>query len=129
MINIIGKLEEFEKVAVWGFASEPKTKVLPSGKTVTDFQLLIGKDPDDSDTKIYIRVQVWEKLAKQFASLIDRNDLILVIGTCRKDNYWTERNQKETFYVSAEFLINQTFHGDEQDNFSGFSDDDMMNLP
>lgn len=126
-MNVIGELIHGENVVIWGSATEPKTKTLPSGKTVTEFQLAIGKNKEDGN-KIFIKVQAWEILAKHFASYIDKGDFIKVTGTCFRDDYWSERNQRDTYMVMAGFIENQVLHGIDQ-GLSGFGDDDMMNLP
>ena len=126
MLNMFGSLEDGEKVAIWGISSNPKTRTTSTGKTLTTLSVQIGKEGDD---KVFVTVQAWEKLAKQFASLVDKRDYLFVVGTAHYDSYWSEKNQKETYYISAEYMANQVFIGGEAGMSHGMDDDEFMNLP
>ena len=125
-MNIIGDLEVGNNVIVWGTATAPKTKTTQSGKTVTEFQLVVGVDSNQD--KIYLKITAWEKLAKQFASFIDKHDALTVIGKVVRDDYWTEKNQRETYAITANRIMAQQFYGEEAGS-SMIPDDDLMNLP
>lgn len=125
-MNIIGDFKVGNNVIVWGTATAPNTKLTKTGKTVTEFNIVIGKDADQKN--IYLKITAWEKLAKQFASFIDKHDALTVIGRVERDDYWTEKNQRETYAITANRIMAQQFYGDEAGS-SMIPDDDLMNLP
>ena len=114
-------------VTVWGQTGEPKTTKTATGKTVTSFSIAYDYDRDAEETK-YIKCTAWQKLAEQYASLLDKHDPVRVWGIVKKDNYWSERNQKDEFYIQVEQLSAQEFHGDDNES-TGFEEDELMNLP
>lgn len=49
-------------------------------------------------------VNVWGDDAA-YASQFEKNDEIFIVGECKKDEYWSNRNGKEEFSINAEMII------------------------
>lgn len=49
-------------------------------------------------------VQVWGDDAA-YASQFEKNDEIFVIGECKKDEYWSNKNGKDEFRIVAEMIV------------------------
>lgn len=125
MLNIIGEMKDYSIVRVYGVAGAPKTERTKGGHSVTRFPLIIGKEDDKN---VVINVQAWNRLSTQFACLIDKGDLVAVDGMLKLNDYWTEKNQRDTFDLVAGFITVQEFHGDR--SMTGqMTDDELMNIP
>lgn len=49
-------------------------------------------------------VNVWGDDAV-YASQLEKGDDIFIVGECKKDEYWSNRNNKEEFSITAEMIV------------------------
>ena len=97
----------------WGSATNIKTQITKSGKSVTAFSIQYGKD---GDNKLYQNCNAWGDLSRKYLNRLDRGDTVLAIGRMEKDDYWSEKKGTDEFKLIVEWAnVQEQFDGDDVD--------------
>lgn len=97
----------------WGNAANVKNQITKSGKSVTSFSVVYGRD---GDNKLFQNCNAWGNLSRKYLNRLDKNDILIVAGRLEKDDYWSERNGKDEYKIIVEWAnVQEQFDGDDVD--------------
>lgn len=100
------RLGKFVAQGVGRITSDPVYKTVGRDeKQVCQF-FLQSDVTKNGQTKNYesFNVSVWGDDAV-YASQLEKNDKIFIIGECKKDEYWSNRNGKDEFSIAADMIF------------------------
>jgi len=100
------RLGKFVAQGVGRITSDPVYKTVGKDeKQVCQF-FLQSDVTKTGQTKNYesFNVSVWGDDAV-YASQLEKNDKIFIIGECKKDEYWSNRNGKDEFSITADMIF------------------------
>jgi len=74
--------------------SDPETKKINNGKSITTFSIAINhyaktseSDPNSAGDVSYIDVETWDKLADNCSEFLKKGKMVTVIGTLRQERW------------------------------------------
>lgn len=97
----------------YGNATNIKNQITKSGKSVTSFSIQYGRN---GDTKLFQNCVAWGNLSRKYLNRLDKGDVVCVKGYMEKDDYWSERNDKDEYKLVVEWAnVQDQFDGDDVD--------------
>lgn len=99
------RLGKFMAMGVGRITSDPSYRTVKGDNKVCQFFLQsdVQKNGGSKNYDSY-GVTVWGDDA-DYASNLEKNDKIFIVGECRKDEYWSNKNGKEEMNITAEMII------------------------
>lgn len=116
---------ENDYAIVIGAAANVKSQAVGKKNTpITTFSVQYAYDKETEKGE-YLNCVAWKDLSSNYLNRLDRGDMILCIGKLERDEYWSERNQKDEFKMTVEFAqVQQMF----EDSFDSDEDLDLANI-
>jgi single-stranded DNA-binding protein len=86
--------------------TDPQYKTVGKNETPVCTFLLQSDTKKSGNVKEYdnFSVCVWGD-DSAYASQLEKGDEIYIVGECKRDDYWSNRNNKEEFQINAEMII------------------------
>lgn len=86
--------------------TDPQYKTVGKNETPVCTFLLQSDSKKDGSKKTYdnFSVCVWGD-DSAYASQLEKGDEIYIVGECKRDEYWSNRNGKDEFTINAEMII------------------------
>ena len=86
--------------------TDPTYKTVGKNNTQVCTFLLQADQQKNGQTKSFdsYSVSVWGDDAV-YASQLEKNDRIFIVGECKKDEYWSQRNGTDEFNITAEMFF------------------------
>lgn len=104
----------------WGFATNIKTTITRSGRSVTQFSVQYGKEDEE---KLYQNCVAWNDLSRCYLNRLDRGDYLIVCGRLERNKYWSEKKGHDEFDIIVEWAnVQDKFDGDDVDEEIDLSD-------
>ena len=97
---------KFVAKGVGRITTDPVYKTVGKNNTQICSFMLQSDVQKNGQSKSYesYSVNVWGDDAV-YASQLEKNDKIFIVGECKKDEYWSNRNGKEEFGITAEMIF------------------------
>jgi hypothetical protein len=81
--------------------SDPQYKEFDSGKTLTSFFGNADATGKGKDKKYdSYKINAWEEWS-DYANMLQKGDLIYVEGECKKDDYYSQKNNTDEFMINV----------------------------
>lgn len=97
-----GKIVAF---GVGKITSDPEYRKTSSDDTICNFYLLADKVGKGKEAVFdSYKVSFWNDMSA-YASQFEKGDTVFVFGLCKKDEYWTNRNKKDTYEIVGQFIV------------------------
>lgn len=121
----MGVLKSKDLIVCWGsVAQDARSRVLPSGKNVTNFGIRYDYETNSEGRNmgLFLNCDAWGDTARYCAGL-ERGDRILVCGKLIYDDYRSKKESKEVYKINVEFVSVQPVAEEAYEDFGGFNTD------
>ena len=103
-------------IMIGNLTRDPETKVLDSGKMVTNFSIAVNERKDVVD---YFNCEAWEKTADLIQNYCKKGHKIAIEGRIKTKQYEKDGEKRYTTYIicsNVEFLTQKTQQSDQVNN-------------